>query len=224
MASSIVQSATGNASFASTVSATFASNVTAGNTIVVIAGAVSLSTNVNSISGSTDSYTVIDSTIDGPFAGGDAWGAYNSVGGYKTVTVTLGNITTSAIIILEVAGVNVVPLDTHNVATVTSSSTPTSPSITTTYAQEGLIGWAVSNTTTTLSAGTDGAGNNFGGLVTSTNGTLTVASEFLYEPTAGSYSASFGSTATIKFFAGVLALKPTILPSSLGGTRLMMGI
>lgn len=142
MAISLVQSISANGGgYVQNATATFGSNVTAGNLIVVL---VASAQNITSLSdGLGNTYTKIDADITADSKSGDLWYAKNITGGSCTITSTTTNYNDTCIIAFEFSGLDTTaPLDQHTYTNesgyVTSHSSGSTS--TTTQADELVIG------------------------------------------------------------------------------------
>jgi hypothetical protein len=134
------------------------------------------------------------------------WVAYNAVAGSNNVTVAQPTQSALQMIIAEYAGVTIVtPLDQSTSGTATSTS-PSSGNVTTAVANDLLLGF-VSNSTTNGLTITPGASFTARATV---NGNTYLEDRVV--TATGTYSASATLSASVPWFAAVVALKGTQLP------------
>jgi hypothetical protein len=220
MAISFVQAATGTVSVASSTTATWGSNTTSGNTIIVLMGCNSqitggyLARKVTDSQGNDyifgGSYSSANSTATVEF-----WTASNIVGGTTpVVTVNFQQNVTGGIITREYSGLALAnSFDTWGYnGPISGSSTPTSKStpIATRYVNEVVIGFVQASTTSP----TFSLGSGFSNLTT-VNGTNGFASEDQVVSSIGPQTAGFNATTTpaysclVACFADTTCTQPT---------------
>ena len=177
--------------YTGTVSKAFTSNTQGGSAIVVL---VADNTNTSDINTPTDSqsntYTQLFSALDASnYYGYKAYIAYNASAAANTVTVTNTSYQPLALMIYEVSGLSANPFDVSALNKGDVTTTPSSGSITTNYANELLLGLNVTNASSTE---TYTAGSGYSNLQQSSyvNG-LQVASEEKIVSSTGSQSATF---------------------------------
>src|SRR3569833_1450878 len=149
---------------ATSIATTFTSNITAGNTIIVVSSE-DFSV-INQISSITDSlgntYARAVADTEGSFVDGEIWYAPSPTGGANTVTINYAHSVVAAVVLAEYSGLlTSSPLDQvakAHAITGTAMSSGASPA--TTQASELVIGGGMTNDTspTTFTAGT-GYGN-----------------------------------------------------------------
>ena len=137
MAFSPAQAAIGNSGVGSSFTASFGSNNTAGNLITLVVESLTATPGVSDSQGNT--YTLLDNISTGWF-----YYAYNIKGGANTITVTGLNNPISFLAIEWPTIITTNPLDVHNAQSqslTSGANTLSSPSVTTTYTNELVVGW-----------------------------------------------------------------------------------
>lgn len=209
----LVQTASGNVGASTTCTATFASNPTAGDMIVVAIGSNSTTSNVTGVSNTSDTFALVNSQVVGITSEGWCYYAKAIAGGAstKTVTVTFDTSAAQVVIVREYSGVTSTPLDGHVINNPTGTTAPSSGNATTTQLGDLLVGYCVTSTQTA----TITAGSGYGNVVTASSGTaLEVAMEDQVAGAAGSYAATFSSSTSASFVVGIA----TFLTGGGGGT------
>jgi hypothetical protein len=166
-----------------TIKCTFGSNLTAGNTVVVVLGdgaARSIpiaSTVVDNATGGSSTYTRVMTSVNSSTAGVELWGVLRVIGGANQVTVTTAYPANSmTVAVAEYSGVSAFPAHTYNSGTGTTMDCYLNPI---TYGGDLLVGGIVSASTNVPTA-------NMGTMIQAavTSGGTTNIGEALMENTA----------------------------------------
>lgn len=210
---------------AASVAATFSSNTTSGN-LIVVAFAPNSSVIVSSIADGLGN-TYVQATAPSGVSGQNVeiWYAKNITGGTTpTVTVTPNFATNATLVcaIAEYSGLDTIsPLDQHLGATGTSTA-PASGAVTTTSANELIFGAAMNAATV---ANTVGAG--FGHFLNTLSAThpVELGIEDAITASTGSQNAIFGLGSSVAWGAAIATFKAAPGPNSPGniGHHLTVG-
>lgn len=200
-----------NTSSVASQGATFSSNTTNANFILVcVFSSDGSDTNVSSISDSqTNTYTrIMGSANQG--LGMEMWYAKNITGGTTpTVTVNFSVNARPIVVVREYSGVHLtVPIDVFNSGRASDSTTPGSNAINTNFADEIIVGFASAQ----VDPDTWSLGSGYGNLTTSASGNIsgTVGVEDKIVSSTGNYSADFIISSSGSWEAAVVGLAGAI--------------
>lgn len=216
---SIVQRNSGLDAGTGTSSATFSSNVTAGNAVVVLTGINNNTSNTGTPSDGTNTYSLVANVYQSSMnVGFKVWVAYNVTGGAAYTVSATDSSNLQAIYIYEVANLDSVSsLDTFATQQITGTAVA-SPSITTTHGNELLLGFFG---TEDITADTYTVGTGWSNIQTQAGANWSTAVEEQVVTTTGTYSATGGGPTGQISQCGIIALhaKPLIHGLSISGSH-----
>lgn len=196
----------GNTSTFASTSLAWGANTTTGNLIIVACGNTGSINNVTSVTDSqSNTYTQVFSSSPTGSDDFEFWYAKNITGG-TTPTITIAYSSSSSFntaVAREYSGLDTSsPLDVNNGAAIDIfQATCTSNSVTTTSANELIVGACMTNSSVTF-----GAGTGYGNLTSQTN-VAAIALEDQIVSSTGTYTASFTGTAGATAGIGIITFK-----------------
>lgn len=217
MAAAHVQSAQGSYGGSTSATATFGSNVTTGNLIVVFVDVNSVTATINTPTDTGgNTYTALDTTT-GLNSRTKGFYAKNVTGGSSFgVTATLGAGAFGSISVHEASGLDTTaPLDQHvgnaQTSVATTTDAVTSTAVTTTTAGQYIAGRTTQDNVEGITV-TQGTGYTAG--QTTNNGGQSGKTEYQIQSSAGSIAATFTSATASKNWVTQIA---TFKAASAGG-------